>query len=56
MRSGTGPQMAPGEPAVEQDAFGEVVLAGRLRIWEHELAHKNEGRLQARIQRMLARG
>ena len=28
---GHGPQMAPGEPAAERDAFGEVVLVGRLR-------------------------
>jgi type I restriction enzyme R subunit len=28
---GHGPQMAPGEPAAERGAFGEVVLAGRLR-------------------------
>jgi type I restriction enzyme, R subunit len=28
---GHGPQMAPGEPASERDAFGEVVLVGRLR-------------------------
>ena len=28
---GHGPQLAPGEPAVERDSFGEVVLEGRLR-------------------------
>jgi hypothetical protein len=28
---GHGPQLAPGEPAVERDSFGEVVLVGRLR-------------------------
>jgi hypothetical protein len=28
---GHGPQMAPGEPAAERDAFGEVVLVGQLR-------------------------
>jgi hypothetical protein len=28
---GHGPQMAPGEAAVERGTFGEVVLAGRLR-------------------------
>jgi len=28
---GHGPQMAPGEPAAERDAFGEAVLVGRLR-------------------------
>ena len=28
---GHGPQLAPGEPAAEQDSFGDVVLAGRLR-------------------------
>ena len=28
---GHGPELAPGEPAAERDAFGEVVLVGRLR-------------------------
>ncbi|MCE9616446.1 MAG: type I restriction endonuclease subunit R [Lentisphaerae bacterium] len=28
---GHGPHLAPGEPAAERDAFGEVVLVGRLR-------------------------
>lgn len=28
---GRGPQMAPGEPAAERDAFGEVELVDRLR-------------------------
>jgi len=28
---GHGPQLAPGEPPAERDAFSEVVLAGRLR-------------------------
>ncbi len=28
---GHGPHLAPGEPAAEQDSFGEVVLVGRLR-------------------------
>ena len=28
---GHGPHRAPGEPAVERDSFGEVVLAGCLR-------------------------
>jgi type I restriction enzyme R subunit len=28
---GHGPQLAPGEPVVERDSFGEVVLVGRLR-------------------------
>jgi len=28
---GRGPQRAPGEPAVERDGFGEVVLVGHLR-------------------------
>jgi len=28
---GHGPQLAHGEPAAEQDSFGEVVLVGRLR-------------------------
>ncbi len=28
---GNGPHRAPGEPAAEQDSFGEVVLVGRLR-------------------------
>lgn len=28
---GHGPHLAPGEPAVERDSFGEVVLVGRLR-------------------------
>lgn len=28
---GHGAQMAPGEPAAERDAFGEVLLVGRLR-------------------------
>jgi type I restriction enzyme R subunit len=28
---GHGPQLAPGEPAAERDAFSEVVLVGRLR-------------------------
>lgn len=30
-----GPHLAPGEPAAERDAFGDVVLLGRLRdaIW-----------------------
>ncbi len=31
MRSGTGRQIAPGEPAAERDSFGDVVLVGRLR-------------------------
>ena len=29
--AGHGPQLAPGEPAAERDAFSEVVLVGRLR-------------------------
>jgi len=28
---GHGPNMAPGEPAAERDAFADVVLVGRLR-------------------------
>ncbi len=28
---GHGPQLAPGEPAAERDAFSEVVLVGRVR-------------------------
>lgn len=28
---GHGPHLAPGELAAERDAFGEVILAGRLR-------------------------
>ena len=28
---GYGPQLAPGEPAAEQDSFGDVVLVGRVR-------------------------
>ena len=28
---GHGPHLAPGEPAVERDSFGEVGLVGRLR-------------------------
>jgi hypothetical protein len=31
MRSGKGPQIAPGELAAERESFGEVVLVGRLR-------------------------
>ena len=29
---GHGAQIAPGEPAAERDGFGEVLLAGRLRV------------------------
>jgi len=29
---GHAPQLAPGEPAAERNSFGEVVLAGRLRV------------------------
>ncbi len=32
-----GPQIAPGEPAVERESFGEVVLVGRLREAIHRL-------------------
>ncbi len=28
---GQGPHLAPGEPAVERDSFGDVVLGARLR-------------------------
>ncbi len=46
---GHGPQLAPGEPASERDAFGDVLLVGRLReaIWRLNPAIPEEARDEA---------
>ena len=46
-----GPHLAPGEPAAEQDSFGDVVLVGRLRdaIWRLNPAIPDEAEVLSNV-------
>jgi type I restriction enzyme, R subunit len=50
---GHGPQLAPGEPAAERSALGNVVLVGRLREAISRLNPSVPGEARAVIKRYL---